>query len=281
MKKPVHFFAILTLLAACSPEMGPDQVLIWRPEKAQAGTDITILYNPASPGAALREPQKLTARVLVLSSGQRPQTMEKLMEPKGKIWHAQIAVPPDAQMLLAILIDGGRHDDNRGRGWENFLYGMDERPVSGAHLQKSLLLQRGGTAGFPYRRNLREAETELEAELTLHPQNLQAKTALWDLLLRQYPAGSIQERVRKELRQTYEEAAGDEETLAALLPFFVRTGQEYIARQIIEESVALLPRGPVAAAARRLEIGRESDPIKKAALVAAFAKDFPGQTLEK
>ena len=278
MKRSRHFIPILLLWAACSPKMSPDQVLVWQPEKPQPGMPAALLYNPASPQAALPSPAQLNARIQILRPNSPPQVIETALEPKGKIWRARFEVPADAQMVLAVLTAAGKSDDRQGQSWESLLYSRDGRTVQGAHLQKSRLLRHGAAAGFPYRTNLREAETELTAELTLYPGNLEARTELWDLLLTAYPAGAMQGRVRTELRQMYENAAGDEEILAALLPFFFRTGQEYIARQIIEESVALLPRGPVARAARRIAIDREDDPQKKAALIAAFVKDFPGES---
>lgn len=278
MNRSREFIPLLLLWAACAPKMSPDQVLIWQPDKPQPGMPAALLYNPASTESALPAPTQLTARIQFLRSGAPPQIIAAALEPTGDLWRVRLHIPADALMLLAVLTTAGKSDDRQGQSWESLLYSRDGRAVQGAHLQKSRLLRQGADSGFPYRINLREAETELTAELTLYPGNLEARTELWDLLLTAYPEGAMQGRVQAELRQMYENAAGDEEILAALLPFFFRTGQEYIARQIIEESVRLLPRGPVARAARRIAFDREADPQKKAALIAAFLKDFPGES---
>jgi hypothetical protein len=212
--------------------------------------------------------------MLIMRTSEPPIRTELPMAQKDGVWRTRHLLPAEGQFFLLRFAANGKTDDNGGRCWEGILHGREMRPLRGAHLQKSLLLQQGGAGGFPFRQSLSEAETELEAELALYPDNLEAKTALWDLLLRRSPLASTKERVRNELRQIYENAGGDEETLAALLPFFFRTGQEYAARQIIAESVALLPRGPVAAAARRREIEREQDPIKKASMIEAYNKEF-------
>lgn len=263
----------------CSRRMPPGQVAAWLPSEPQAGSRLTLFYDSSAPGALLADASDITAELLILRAPLPPISAGLPMAKKSGVWRVRLQLPAEGQCFLLRFVGGGKRDDNGGRCWESILYGREMRPVRGAHLQKSLLLQQGGSAGFPFRQALNEAETELEAELALYPDNLEAKTALWDLLLRRSPLESTKERVRNEIRQIYENAGGDEEILAALLPFFFRTGQEYAARQIIAESVALLPRGPVAAAARRWEIEQEQDPIKKASLIEAFHKDFPQQSL--
>ena len=265
---------VIAGLSGCSRQMPPGQVAAWLPDRPQAGGEITLFYNPAAPGAVLVNETGLTAEMLIMRTSEPPIRTELPMAQKDGVWRTRHLLPAEGQFFLLRFAANGKTDDNGGRCWEGILHGREMRPLRGAHLQKSLLLQQGGAGGFPFRQSLSEAETELEAELALYPDNLEAKTALWDLLLRRSPLASTKERVRNELRQIYENAGGDEETLAALLPFFFRTGQEYAARQIIAESVALLPRGPVAAAARRREIEREQDPIKKASMIEAYNKEF-------
>ncbi len=265
---------VIAGLSGCSRQMPPGRVAAWLPDQPQAGGEITLFYNPAVPGAVLVNETGLTAEMLIMRTSEPPIRTELPMAQKDGVWRTRHLLPAEGQFFLLRFAANGKTDDNGGRCWEGILHGREMRPLRGAHLQKSLLLQQGGAGGFPFRQSLSEAETELEAELALYPDNLEAKTALWDLLLRRSPLASTKERVRNELRQIYENAGGDEETLAALLPFFFRTGQEYAARQIIAESVALLPRGPVAAAARRREIEREQDPIKKASMIEAYNKEF-------
>ncbi len=270
----VLLLLVIAGLSGCSRQMPPGQVAAWLPDRPQAGGEITLFYNPAAPGAVLVNGTGLTAEMLIMRTSEPPIRTELPMAQKDGVWRTRHLLPAEGQFFLLRFAANGKTDDNGGRCWEGILHGREMRPLRGAHLQKSLLLQQGGAGGFPFRQSLSEAETELEAELALYPDNLEAKTALWDLLLRRSPLASTKERVRNELRQIYENAGGDEETLAALLPFFFRTGQEYAARQIIAESVALLPRGPVAAAARRREIEREQDPIKKASMIEAYNKEF-------
>ncbi|HOC25601.1 MAG TPA: hypothetical protein PKJ13_09835 [bacterium] len=270
----VLLLLVIAGLSGCSRQMPPGQVAAWLPDRPQAGGEITLFYNPAAPGAVLVNETGLTAEMLIMRTSEPPIRTELPMAQKDGVWRTRHLLPAEGQFFLLRFAANGKTDDNGGRCWEGILHGREMRPLRGAHLQKSLLLQQGGAGGFPFRQSLSEAETELEAELALYPDNLEAKTALWDLLLRRSPLASTKERVRNELRQIYENAGGDEETLAALLPFFFRTGQEYAARQIIAESVALLPRGPVAAAARRREIEREQDPIKKASMIEAYNKEF-------
>ncbi len=261
-------------LTGCSRQMPPRQVAAWLPGQPQAGGEITLFYDPAAPGAVLAGEPGLTAELLIAHSSGPPLRAGVPMAQKAGIWQVRHLLPDDGQFFLLRFCSGEKRDDNGGRCWESILAGREMRPVKGGHLQKSLLLQRGGMEGFSWRQDLGEAETELEAELALYPDNLEAKTALWDLLLRRSPFESTRIRVRNELRQVYENAGGDEEILAAILPFFFRTGQEYVARQIIAESVALLAHGPVAAAARRWEIEHEQDPIKKASLIEAYKQEF-------
>ena len=275
----VLLLLVIAGLSGCSRQMPPGQVAAWLPDRPQAGGEITLFYNPAAPGAVLVNETGLTAEMLIMRTSEPPILTELPMTQKDGVWRTRHLLPAEGQFFLLRFAANGKTDDNSGRCWEGILHGREMRPLRGAHLQKSLLLQQGGAGGFPFRQSLSEAETELEAELALYPDNLEAKTALWDLLLRRSPLASTKERVRNELRQIYENAGGDEETLAALLPFFFRTGQEYAARQIIAESVTLLPRGPVAAAARRREIEREQDPIKKASMIEAYNKEFPQQGL--
>ena len=270
----VLLLLVIAGLSGCSRQMPPGQVAAWLPDRPQAGGEITLFYNPAAPGAVLVNGTGLTAEMLIMRTSEPPIRTELPMAQKDGVWRTRHLLPAEGQFFLLRFAANGKTDDNGGRCWEGILHGREMRPLRGAHLQKSLLLQQGGAGGFPFRQSLSEAETELEAELALYPDNLEAKSALWDLLLRRSPLASTKERVRNELRQIYENAGGDEETLAALLPFFFRTGQEYAARQIIAESVALLPRGPVAAAARRREIEREQDPIKKASMIEAYNKEF-------
>jgi len=268
--------ALLTLmLLNCSREMPLDQAAAWKPEQPLAGGELTLYYNPDATAALLKNAGAMTAELLQFCGGRTPRVDRLAMVQKRGLWQARFVLQPDARLLLLRFV-ADRTDDQQGRNWESLVYSSDGRPVPGAHLEKSLLLQRGEAAGFAVAKDLRAAETELEAELTVWPKNIPARTTLWDLLLHQHPGESTAARVRSELRQAYDEAGGDEETLAALLPFFFRTGQAYAARQIIEDSVALLPRGPVAAAAREWEISQQSDPIKKAAMIAAFQHDFPG-----
>jgi hypothetical protein len=281
MKHPLFsLFALSGVLLSCTPKIAPERVAAWRPEKPLPGSELTLYYNPSAPQALLKNSPGVTAEVLELRGDPAPVKTRIRMHKKGKIWQGRLALQPDSRMLL-IRFAAEETDDNQGAYWESLVFSADGRPVSGAHLQKAMLLQKGLISGFAYRTDLREAVTELEAELTIYPLNLAAKTALWDLLLRQYPVESTKERVRNELRQIYENAGGDEETLAALLPFFFRTGQAYAANQIIEESVALLPRGPVAAAARRWQIEQENDPQKKASMIEAYHRDFARQVLQQ
>ncbi|HOT97745.1 MAG TPA: hypothetical protein PLN61_02290 [bacterium] len=275
MKVHPAWYISAALLIHCAPQLPPDQVAAWKPQRPLAGAEITLYYNPGAVHAVLKNPAAVTAELLQMRGDQQPPLPLRLaMARKGSLWQVHTLLQPEARMLL-LRFTAERTDDNRGESWLSLVFSDDGRPVIGAHLEKALLLQQGGVAGYPCRKDLHEAETELEAELTVWPQNIAARTALWDLLLRQYPVASTTTRVRNELRQVYESAGGDEEILAALLPFFYRTGQAYIAREIITESVALLPHGSVAAAARRWEISQEADPVKKAAMIAAFQHDFP------
>lgn len=277
----IDLFLLLAItgLTGCSRQLPPGQVAAWQPGQPMAGAPLTLYYDPAAPGAILAAEAGLTAELLIVCAPQLPVRAELPMTIKNGVWRARHLLPAEGQFFLLRFYSGEKEDNNGGRYWESIIYGREMRPARGAHLQKSLLLQQGGIEGFSWRQEPGEAETELEAELAIYPDNLEAKTALWDLLLRRYPLASTRTRVRNELRQVYENAGGDEEILAALLPFFFRTGQEYIARQIVAESVALLPRGPVAAAARRWEIGQENDAIKKASLIEAYNAEFPQRAL--
>lgn len=270
---------LLLLSISCSEKMPRGETVRWLPDKPLAGQEVILLYNPDGAEAVLTSPVHLYGRILMLADNAGSEVLNLPMHKDNNLWQTRFTIAKDVRMFLLHFEDRGKLDDRRGLNWEGFVYGSDERPVAGAHLCKSQLLQNGGRGGFSYRQDLHQAEIELEAELALYPSSLAAKTALWELLLRAHPGSAALERVRNELRQTYEAAAGDEEILAALLPFFFKTGQEYIARQIIAESVHLLPRGPVARAARRLDIERETDPVKKAALQEAFERDFAKETI--
>ncbi|MBI5648039.1 MAG: redoxin domain-containing protein [Ignavibacteriae bacterium] len=245
-----------------------------KPEKPSIGQNVSVSYLSTHPKAKLLGARDVTLHVLMLREGEMPLLHEIPMTAKGALWAATL--PPletKTQMLLFRFVAGDKTDDNGGDVWTALVH-AGNKPVKGALQQQALVLRSGGSMGFEKKKDADGAKVSLRKELELHPSNVSARVALWNILLRENPDDKLRETIGREADELFAAQEGNETAQVELLPVFDRIGRKQRAEELRAAAVAKNPRGKIAESAARGAINRERDAAKRLALVEAFMRDF-------
>ncbi|MGC8897707.1 MAG: redoxin domain-containing protein [Bacteroidota bacterium] len=283
MKRKAPFFVLASLIFALCVRAQENQVATVSPARPKIGDEIAVTYNPKARAATLREAKEISLEALVMREMDLPTLIETPMRKEGKIWRASFKLTDvKARLILLRFVSDDRKDDNGENVWDILVHGTDGKPLKGAHLQRASFLRQGSFLEFKHQKDIAAAKTEVAKERELYPDNWQATTLLWNIMLRENPSDETKAKIKEELAKLYESQKDDEEVVSSLLYWFEQTGQKDKADEIRKAAIAANPKGKIAESARRSEIYAEKDAAKKVELLEKFLVDFPqkGTSLE-
>jgi len=246
------------------------------PGQPKYGDTITFSYDAEAPGATLTGADQLKVELLWVRATGRPTVIELPMERDGEQWEATVDLT-DKTVVSALyrFTSGDKTDDGNGRSWDLLVYGDDGRPVESAHLMNGYTLGNPNYYGFSRPADIALALSEVGAELTQYPSNLKARTARWDLLMKQENRDEALKTVSSELDAALLQDKDDQETVSALLPWYEQVGRAEEGARMKGESIAAHPGGVVEKKARYEEVFAQDDKAKRVELYDAYRHDFP------
>jgi thiol-disulfide isomerase/thioredoxin len=267
--------AIYAILVLLSPPVHA-QVAAFTPSVLSVGSEVQISYDAGAPGAALSNVSAVTAEILIMREQQPPLLREIALTASGQVWKGVWTVDdPKSLLFMVRFASGARIDDNGEKCWILIVHGADGKPVKGAALSLAVVQMTGEQFEFKHPRNLTEAMKMAGRELSAYPDNWKAEIFRYRLMLRQKPGEETMNEVKGDLARLYEANRGNEEAVAAMLPFFEQTGQKDLAGKIRADALASSPRGMITQSARAAEMMSTREPAKRVQLVEAFINDFP------
>ena len=83
------------------------------------------------------------------------------------------------------------------------MYGADGKAVRNAHFLRSNMLLGRTFMDFKTAKDPDSAKAEIAAEEKQYPDNLQATTSRWGMMMRDTPGEATQEKIKKELEPIY------------------------------------------------------------------------------
>jgi thiol-disulfide isomerase/thioredoxin len=117
--------------------------------------------------------------------------------------------------------------------------------------------------------------------LKLYPDNWRAIVNGWSLDLSGEPVPGTTARIASELKEYCSRFRSDDEAYSAAIPFLEQTGDSTNAKGIRAEILARSPGGSYARKSRTNDALREKDAGKRAAMLEAILKDFPGMEISE
>ncbi|MDP2884833.1 MAG: redoxin domain-containing protein [Ignavibacteria bacterium] len=265
---------LIALIGSCV--FAQDQVASMSPGKPKVGDNIVITYNALSKTAQLRDMKNISAEIMVMKENEPPLRLEVPMRRSGLMWKGSFKLlERKARLLLVRFASGEVRDDNGENAWNYMVYGVDNQPLMGVHLQRSTVLGMGGYMDFKVQRDIEAAKVELSSEKALYPGNLDATFVGWGMMMRQRPGAETLDKVHAEMDKMYEANKGNEEIVEKLISGYDETGLQKRADKIRKEAIAANPKGKVAQSIRTKEIFAEKDPAKQLELLERFLRDFP------
>jgi thiol-disulfide isomerase/thioredoxin len=252
------------------------------PAKPRIGDKLTITYEQAAKGAALRGVKSITAQVLVIRGTALPLLIELPMKQKVNTWTAATPLKDaDARVVLVRFVDGGnpeKGDDNGGAGWSAMVYDAAGAPLRHAHRLNAMLYRAGAAYDFTHTRDVDLAKKELAAEIAQYPDDWMARATVWDLRMREQPSIALKDSIREDLLRVVASAKGDEELIAGILPWFQRVGLKDRGDALRDSCVKANPKGKIAQSTRLTVVYGERDAVKRIPLIESYLADFPSDT---
>jgi thiol-disulfide isomerase/thioredoxin len=262
-------YVLCVILFAVSVQAG-----VLSPEKPRIGDQIRITYTTAD--GPLADSAGLSAQVLVFKKGfTAPVLIESTMRREGSSRQGSFTLDvPEATFLICKFVSGEAVDDHAGTYWTAFVHGEDGQPVRDAYFSKSIWMN-GQMPFFKIKRDVAAAKEAVARELELYPENVEGWTQRWTIMQRESPGAETTAAIKKELAPLYAANARNDESLPALLSWFMQTDQKERADSIRSAAVAAHPKGKVAEAARLGEVYSTRDAARRAELMEKFLRDFP------
>jgi len=274
----VLFFALFPRVVLCD-----DTQFTLSPAKPKSGDQLMLRYNSASRSATLRDARGITGEVMLVSAAGLPVLVEVPLKHEGNFWSGSFSLPDkDIALLLIRFTSGENTDDNGANVWDAMVYGTDGTPVRNAHLLRSSILRGRSVMEFKHSKDPEAAKKEIAAEEEAYPDNLEATTTRWGMMMRETPGDATLSKIKQELESIYASKKNDEGSVSSLLYWFETTGQKQRADEIRAAAIAANPRGKIAYADAQRQTYTEQDSRKRCVLLQKLNADFPatGQDLE-
>ena len=274
----VLFLALFPRVVMCD-----DTQFTYSPAKPKGGDQVMLKYNSASRSATLHNATGITGEVMLMSATGVPVLMEVPLKHEGDFWSGSFSVmDKDIALLLIRFTSGENTDDNGANVWDAMMYGSDGRPVRNAHLLRSGILRGRSVMDFKHSKDPEAAKKEIAAEEEAYPDNLEATTTRWGMMMRETPGDGTLSDIKKELESIYVSRKNDEGSVSSLLYWFEMTGQKQRADEIRSAAIASNPKGKIAYADAQRQAYTEQDPAKRITFLQKLNADFPatGQDLE-
>ena len=274
---PMIRSCISLLLLALIPTLMPAQkTASITPDRPKIGDKVTLTYFPASKTARFHDPDEMNAHVLLMRSQDRPVLHELPMSRAGKNWTVSLPLEDaKARVLLVQFVSHDTADDNAEHVWMSMVYGKNNKPLRDAHLLRATLLRSGDYYDFKYPRDVDAAKKALAAEKQAYPDNPQAHSMLWSLMIRENPGEDTKKLIAAELDKLYAKYQASEEIVSGILSWFSQTDQKDRATEITTRWTEKNPKGIIAQNARRSAVYAERDGLKRIPLLETYLADFP------
>ncbi|MGB5875161.1 MAG: redoxin domain-containing protein [Bacteroidota bacterium] len=275
MNPSLRLFVLFTLLALGSEMLLAGEVASFSPTKSRLGRELTITYHAQEEAAVLKDANAMTAEVMMMRTEEMPLLSTVELQRQGGDWTGSVLLEDEkVRLLLVRFVSDDLADDNNGNVWNLLVYGDDGKPLEGSHEARGSFLMGGGFIEFKHEKDLQRAKQELTRELDLYPDNYEASTVLWRVMMRLEPGDEITEKVKADLERVYGRTQGDEKALAQLLPWFEQTGQADRADRLRKLAVDLNPKGEVARSGARSKVLAKRDNNKRITLVEEYISRF-------
>ncbi len=266
----ISIFFVISQCAGAAPK----SLATFTPDKPERGAVIKVVYNSTHPKAKLLGAGTATLEVLIMRNGEEPLLKELPLDRKSSAWTASFKLEEsEALVLLYRFVSDDKTDDNGQNVWAAMVHDRG-KPVRGAGLRMAQLLRSGGWSDFMLKKNTDEAKKLLANEIRNHPDDWEARAALWSMRLREEPGEETRRLIAEEVESVYAAHTGDEKTVAALLPWFERVEMKERAEAIRAEHIGANPRGKVAEALWRAELSKEKDQAKRMGLIDGLLNQF-------
>ncbi|MGB2957552.1 MAG: hypothetical protein WBD30_01550, partial [Bacteroidota bacterium] len=247
MNPSLRLFVLFTLLALGSEMLLAGEVASFSPTKSRLGRELTITYHAQEEAAVLKDANAMTAEVMMMRTEEMPLLSTVELQRQGGDWTGSVLLEDEkVRLLLVRFVSDDLADDNNGNVWNLLVYGDDGKPLEGSHEARGSFLMGGGFIEFKHEKDLQRAMQELTRELDLYPDNYEASSVLWRVMMRLEPGDETTEKVKADLERVYGRTQGDEKALAQLLPWFEQTGQTERADRLRKLTLDLNPKGEVA-----------------------------------
>lgn len=270
-------FIIVTLISLSSV-LAQDQFSS-SPINPKVGDILSVSYDAGVKTAGLKHTKKITCEALILPDYvfiKSPILVEIKLKRTGKVWKGNFKLDePKAQLILFRFRSGNVFDDNNGESWDKLVYGLDDKPVSGAHSKRGISLITDDYYGFKRINSMDTVKAELQIERELYPNEFNWIN-LWSLQLRANPDdSSLKAGIKSEFESIWEKNQNNEEAAVKLISVFSLLGMKEKGDSIQQQRVAMNPKCKIAENYRYLEIQNQLDSLKKADMAEKYFKDFP------
>jgi len=275
MNPSLRSFVLFALSVLGSELLFAGEVASFSPAEPRIGRELVITYHVQPGAAVLKDARVLTAEVMVMRAEEMPLLSTVPMEKQGAGWTGTLLLEDEgARLLLVRFLSGDLADDNNGNVWNLLVYGDDGKPLKGSHEARGSFLMVSGVFEFKHEKDLQGARGEFARELEHYPDNYEALTSLWRVMLRLEPGDETTEEVKADLERAYGRSQGDEKVLVLLLPWFEQTGQSERADRLRKVAVDLHPTGEVARSSAQSAVFAERDNAKRIGLIEEYMSRF-------
>jgi thiol-disulfide isomerase/thioredoxin len=258
------------------PWLAAGQVFTTSPPSPLIGADVTLTFDGTASGATLGGKSSLRGEAFLMLDSDAPVRISFPMSKSGVKWTGSFPLTDDRTRLILFRVVADKEED-AGDGNAPFVmvYGSNGKPLMGANLQRASLMLGGGFMEFKHAKDFAGAYAAFSNEKELYPDNWRVYPLEWNAMMRENRGEETAAKVKTALEGYYERFKGNGDALAAVLPWFDKTGQKERGEAITKAAIEAAPTGPVAEATRRGALLAERDMTKRAELIEKFLADFP------
>jgi len=270
----VAFVSILAPAAFSQQEGG---IFSFSPAQVKIGETITLTYNSAAEGAALKDAAEIDCQALIArGTDTDPLLIETPLKKEGDKWVGHFKLEDkEARWVVFKLVSGENTDDNAGNAWDAVVYSGDGKPVQGALTQKANFFIYGRFYSYKHQPDMAIAKEALEREKQLYPDSWRVTLLEWEIAVREDEGAETKSRLLKDVEQFYKVNALNEEALSSLVLWYEKLGDSAKANTVREEGLAKYPKGKFAEQMYGSLIWKEKDQAKRALLMKKHLEDFP------
>ena len=244
--KQILGFVFIAVMAITTAHAG-EHVATLAPSMPKIGDNVTITYNAADSSAVLHTAKEITAQVMLVRDQDLPLLVEVPLKNNGGQWQGVFMLAdPKVCYLLFQFTDGEKIDNNGDNVWRSLIADSSDTPIRNSRFFSGMVKNYPSYVNFKNQKDPAAAREDLLKELQLYPDNVNAKTLLWEMDFRTKPDDETRQKVEQELFALVEQHKTNETVLVTLLRWFDRVGQKAQGDSIKQMYIAQNPTGKIA-----------------------------------